>query len=106
MGAEKCESCVCRWECEHLHACTWLHGEQYVSFLPLQLREAFESLADSPRSSGTGKGLDHRVPGREKIKDLESNLLTKRLKGKLVIVSSQRNVLVPVAMEVDEKKMH
>lgn len=56
---------VCRWVNKHLCACTWLCGEQYVPFLPLQLREDFESVANSPRSSGTGKGLGDRAPGRE-----------------------------------------
>lgn len=68
-------------------------------------QEAFESLANSPRSRGTGKGLGPRAGT---IKAPGSNLLPRRLKGKLVIVSSQRNTFQSqwLRREVAEKKMH
>lgn len=34
-----------------------------MSVPPVQPREAFESLAEGPRSRGTGKGLDRRPQG-------------------------------------------
>lgn len=85
MGAERCvlgHGCV--------SICVLAHSSVENTMSSSYLYSRGRPLRAWQTAPGAGKGLDHGAP-EGTIKGLGSNLLKRRLKGKFVIVSSQRN---------------